>query len=142
MDDNKCAELFVDLYKQQMERFRQTQEIEWKANIALWTLLAGAVYLTKDHYLGIPSCAAYLAAFVIVVFHGLWLGKVHSSEHIDKRLWMRYRSDAIALLRPDKPLRKYETEAEDREWAPSWLLLEIGMTTIIAAFLAFLATRK
>lgn len=140
MEEEKRAELFVDLYKQQMERFHQTQEIEWKANIALWTLLAGAIYLARDHCLGIPRCVAYIAAFVIVLLHGCWLGKVHSSEHIDKILSTRYRSDALLLLRGS--LLKHEGETGERIFAPLWLALEIGMTLILAAFLAFLATRS
>jgi hypothetical protein len=139
--NEKCISVYLELYKQQMERFHQTQEIEWKANIALWTLLAGAIYLAKDHNLGVPKCFVYFAATGIVLLHCCWLVKVQSSEHIDKVLWMRYRSDALALLRPGKCPRKHETEADDRGWTPLWLLLEVGMTTILAALLAFLATR-
>jgi hypothetical protein len=131
---------YLELYKQQMERFHQTREVEWKANISLWTLLAGAVYLAKDHSLGIARCVAYFAVLLIVALHGWWLFKVHASEHVDKILWTRYRSDALLLLRGR--LLKHEGEVAERKWAPSWLALEIGMTAILALVLAYLATRK
>ncbi len=137
--DEERVQAYLNLYKQQMDRFRQTQEVEWKANISLWTLLAGAVYLARDHHLAIPHCISYTAALVVALLHGCWLCQVHSSAQIDKILWTRYRSEALLLLRGS--LRKHEEEVVERKWAPSWLLLEIGVTLILATFLAFLATR-
>ena len=49
MDDDKRIQGFLDLYKQQMQQFRNTQGIEWKANIGYWTLLAGANYFVAQH---------------------------------------------------------------------------------------------
>jgi hypothetical protein len=136
----KQVQAYLELYKQQMERFHQTQEVEWKANISLWTLLAGAIYLAKDHCLGIPRCIAYFAVFLIVVLHGCWLRKVHSSEQTDKIFWTRYRMEALMLLR-GKNVHKDEEEVGQRKWAFAWLSLELGMTLILSTFLAFLATR-
>jgi hypothetical protein len=137
--NDKRIQAYLELYKQQMERFRQTQEVEWRANISLWTLLAGAVYIAKDHHLGIPRCVACIAVIVISLLHGWWLHQIHKSEQTDKIFWTRYRSYALLLLRAD--LREDEKECAKREWAGSWLLLEVGMTLILASFLAFLATR-
>lgn len=43
MDETQRSVLdaFLTLYKQQMEHFRHTQQLEWKANFGIWTLLAG-----------------------------------------------------------------------------------------------------
>ncbi|MGH9433536.1 MAG: hypothetical protein ACRD3T_18555 [Terriglobia bacterium] len=42
MDDEQSrrVEALLHLQKEQMERFRHTQTIEWKDNFAIWTLLA------------------------------------------------------------------------------------------------------
>jgi hypothetical protein len=98
MDEEKRAELFVDLYKQQMEHYRHTQTVEWKGNFGIWTLLAGAIYLAKNNSFCIPASFA-LAPLAAPALHCLWLVMVLQSEQFDKHLWVRYRKEALEILR-------------------------------------------
>jgi len=146
MDETQRSVLegFLNLYKQQMEHFRHTQQIEWKANFGIWTLLAGAIYIVNKEVVHIPHRGWPMAVVLILLFaaaslHLLWLLKVHRSEIADKRFWTRYRADALQVIRGGST----DTLDEDeRPWnrKPSdelqWLALEVMVTVFLCVFLA------
>ncbi len=63
MDDDKRVQGFLDLLKQQIQNRQNTQEIEWKANIGFWTLLAGANYFVAQQHVSISLCWRFLCAY-------------------------------------------------------------------------------
>ena len=142
MDEEKRAQLFVDLYKQQMEHYHHTQTIEWKANFGVWTLLAGAIYLAKERFVSIPPCYALIILGIAPAIHGFWLYKVLASEQTDKKFWVRYRQEALLLLRSTPVL------PDEQQWERGigttilWLVVEVGVTFLLWALFLFLATRN
>jgi hypothetical protein len=138
MDEEKRVQAFIDLYKHQMERFRQTQDIEWKANFGLWTLLAGAIYLAKEKIIAILTCPlTFLLLFVLLVHVG-WLQRIHRSQQFDKKHWVRYRSEALSLLRVghDPAVFEDEKQAQTNLWTElTWRALEVGITFLLCAVL-------
>lgn len=142
-EDEKTAKTFISLYKQQMERFHQTQEIEWKVNIAFWTLLAAGTYLARGKGLAICPCAAWVLVFVVVTLHLWWLLMIHKSEQTDKKFWVRYRAEALAIIR-GKPVHDDEKEEHSNRSGFDellWLVPEVGMTALLVSVLAYLATQ-
>lgn len=137
MDDDKRAQGFVDLYKQQMQNRQSTQEVEWKANIGFWTLLAGANYFATQHHICISlRCAAFIC-LLTVIMHGWWLYMIHLSEEADKTLLMRFRGEALQLLRTaGSPEHEDENRTERSEW--QWLIPELWLTFALSALLCFL----
>jgi hypothetical protein len=119
-----------------MERFRQTQAVEWKCNFGVWTLLAGAIYFVAQHPINIRSCIALVILSVFVILHGCWLYKIHQSEQFDKVLWVRYRKEALRLLHGDSGVYEDETKSKRsfRDEA-TWLLMEVGITLLLCALL-------
>jgi hypothetical protein len=87
MDDEKRVTAFIELYRQQMERYRQTQDVEWKVNLSIYASLAGAIYFIAQHPLQIGSCIAILLFLIIPglipFMHAWWLWKIHDSEQAD-----------------------------------------------------------
>ena len=138
MDEDKRVQAFIDLYKQQMERFRQTQEMEWKANFGLWTLLAGAIYLAKEKIIAIPTCPAAFFLLLVLGVHFGWLHRIHASQQFDKKLWVRYRREALSLLRvgQDSAVLEDEKQWETGLWTElTWRSLELGITLLLCAVL-------
>jgi hypothetical protein len=143
MDEAQRVEGFLDLYKQQMEHYHNTQKIEWKANLGIWTLLAGTIYLAtqgKSLHVTPATCLAQLVlsilGLIVVALHCFWLYMIHQSEGVDKELWSRYRGEALILLRNGAALRSYEGENESKRRTSievAWLVVELGVT----AFLCF-----
>jgi hypothetical protein len=137
MDDDKRVQGFLDLLKQQMQNRQSTQEVEWKANIGFWTLLAGANYFAAQHNIPLSIGWALLICSLTVIMHGWWLIMIHRSEEADKKLWIRFRGEALRLLRTDGlPPLEDESRSRRREWP--WLLPEIWLTLALSALLCFL----
>jgi hypothetical protein len=141
MDEEKSrkVEALLDLCKQQMEQFRHTQQIEWKANFGIWSLLAGAIYIVAKEPLSahISRCYAALVLLVAIFIHALWLLKVHHSEVSDKRLWTQYRAEALPIIRDSKEALPEHEKPWERSPGEeiAWLSLEVTVTIILSAFL-------
>jgi hypothetical protein len=143
MENHEVARVFVDLYTQQMKRFGETQNIEWKANFGVWTLLAGAIYLAlqiKEHFqvLTIAPCIWVILSVVLVsgVFaHGLWLSKIHDSLAFDKKLWVTYRKEALKNLNANHDVIDLGDMDQTSTTKIVWLWLEIGVSLILSVIL-------
>jgi hypothetical protein len=133
MDEEKRAEGFLTLYKQQMQRFRETQGIEWKANFGVWTLLSGAIYFVSQHPITLPWPVALITCVGVVTGHGCWLNKIHQSEQFDKKLWVRYRGEALRLLRNGLNPNQDEEHFARAEWP--WLFVVLWLTGVLSLVL-------
>ena len=106
MSQNDRVEAYIELYRQQMDHYHKTQQVEWKGNFGVWTLLAAAIYLASEKPIAANHCivAAIIVPFIVVVVavsvHGWCLYKIHCSEECDKKYWARYRREARLLLLP------------------------------------------
>jgi hypothetical protein len=142
MSEEQQAQAFIAWFKQQMERFNQTQQVEWKGNFGVWSLLAGAIYLAKDKSITIAAnfpCLAVIILAVVFLCHLVWLLKIHDSQRVDKRLWVRYRGEALTLLRGGAALRKDETESERTFLQEAtWLTTEAGITLVLCVLVFIL----
>lgn len=133
MNDKERAEIYLSLYRQQMERYCKTQDVEWKANFGVWTLLAGAIYLAAKDTVAISGCLTAVILIGLVSVHCAWLLAMHRSENFDKRLWVQYRGKALRLADPDH----HGSDDFRRDWWAEviWLLLEVGMTIMLSVVL-------
>lgn len=160
MDDKDKVETYVKLYQQQMEHYHHTQDVEWRGNFGIWTLLAAAIYLTIEKSPVVQrvttcrSCLALIVCFgttlilsiILTVVHCRWLWLIHSSEDFDKRLWARYRKKAQFFMRNDPndlPDGEKDHLPDDEDFRGrttgqrwSWLLLEGGLTFVLCVFLS------
>lgn len=134
------VEAYVKLFDRQMTHHENTQGIEWKVNIGVWTLLAAAVVWASKNLVAaraIPCWGWTTALLLAVAAHALWLGLVHASEEADKKGWLGYRADAETVLRgrevrPDSGRGKIK--------ATAWLISEAGVTVAMALVLWLLVT--
>ena len=135
MEDEKRVQQFLTLYKQQMQRCRDTQGVEWKANFGVWTLLAGAIYFAAQHSIHVTHFAAGSMCIGTFVIHAWWLVKIHYSEEADKELWVRYRREALSLLLGGQTHRLRHENYSPRTWwkETQWLIVETWPTPVLAA---------
>lgn len=145
MNEHERAQGFLGLYKQQMQNRHYTQEVEWKANIGFWTLLAGANYVLVRYPISISPCYAFLICLTTVVMHGWWLRMIHNSEEADKRLWCCYRKEALLELRRGRAsddttetIKPPQDEKRMRRSEWLWLIPELWLTLALSGFLFFL----
>jgi hypothetical protein len=131
MNDKERAEIYVSLYKHQLDHYERTRDVEWKANFGIWTLLAGAIYLAAKETVTISRPLTAVGLTGVIVVHFFWLLAVQRSESSEVRLYSEYRHKALLLVDPEdrrpSDLRRYP-------WYKTlvWLVLEVGMTTILS----------
>lgn len=138
MDDKDRVEAYINLYKQQMERYKNTQNIEWKGNFGVWALLAGAIYLASGKEgATVPLSVAAPVLLLVIAIHLGWLISVHSSEEEDKKLWVQYRGKALRLLQHGGGTQADGADWVKRPWYKEliWLVLEVGMTASLSVTL-------
>ena len=140
MDDEQSrrVDALLRLYKEQMEHFRHTQDIEWKANFGIWTLLAAAIYIVVVAKEPVGIHRGWLVPVFLgfaVALHGSWLFMVHCSEVADKKFWTSYRADALRMV----SLAHKDEEPWKRQWWQEllWLALEVGVTFLLCVFLFY-----
>jgi hypothetical protein len=137
MNEKEKVEAYISLYKQQMDRFNNTQNLEWKANFGLWALLAGASYVAAQKPLIVPRFWAVFVLCGIVAVHIGWLSFIHGSQQVDRRLWMLYRRKAAAILQCEK---EQEDLLQPSRWErlfrePIWTFFEAMMTGLLCVIL-------
>lgn len=116
----------VEFYKQQMEHYHKTQEVEWKGTFGAWALAASAVALTFQEGVSFRSGWWLLLAVLVPACHITWLRLVHASQEEDKKLWTYYRNEASVLVELHEKYKDYAGRHGWREFF--WIATEAGPT--------------
>lgn len=129
MDPKDTVQLYINLCKNQMDRFTQTQVVEWKGNFGVWTLLAAAAYLVAKEHVHVPLCLAAVLLLLLNAAHIGWLKFIHDSEQFDKKLWVHFRTEALKAI----PGEAVGNELKHNEFV--WDLFEGGVTAVLSVAL-------
>jgi len=143
MTDKEKAYCFIELYKEQMNHFKQTRDIEFKVNIAFWTLIVLAGYflnliISSRSYSNF-NCFYIIIALLFLACHlFLWLLPISRSEKIDLHYIKEYR-DKIEDLAGEKPTPYYgETKDGQERRIMSWMICEATITCLLLIVLGIL----
>lgn len=142
MTDKEKADCLIELLKEQMNHFKQTRDIEFKVNIALWTVIVLAGY-----YLDLEICIVkwyhfiiyFGIAFIITYFHyRLWISPISKSEKIDLHYITEYR-DRVEELTGEKSI-PYNNKIKDdqNKRIRNWIFFELGITDFLLIILGVL----
>jgi hypothetical protein len=142
MTDKQKADCLIALHDTQMDHFRQTREIEFKVNLALWAaivlsgkFLQGQVYL--DNF---SSWLFFLffAAIVTVVHLLCWMMPIQRSEDLDNHFIMCYRKEVERLvgtkfprLEDRQPRCLWGIVDTLRPYGWSWIIFEVAITLFL-----------
>lgn len=125
-ETSRNLETCIVFYKQQMEHYHKTQEVEWKGTFGAWALAASAVALTfRNGFTFHPGCWVGLVLFVPAC-HAAWLWLIHASEEKDKKLWGYYRNEASKLVNLEEKYKNYNGRPVASELL--WVAIEAGPT--------------
>jgi hypothetical protein len=119
-EENKNAQ--IEIYKSEMERFNATREIQWKFNIAIWTLLALAIeFFAANDKVCISCCLLIILLIICGVLHFIFIRLVQGSLRSSKNKWNEMR-------------KKLGETGENTNWSQKdslWVLFQIGITIIL-----------
>jgi hypothetical protein len=126
-----------EIYKVEAEKYNKTRDIQWKMNLAFWTLLIVAIYAKTKHELRIPISAEISAGVLFIVFHLLFVLHIHGSL---ERSLNRMHNMANFLLGnevvPNKSLEYFEIKKISLSLG--WHILQIAITTGLVIMFIFL----
>lgn len=91
MTNDVKANYFLELIKIKTEHFKQTRNIEFKVNIAAWTLIAAAYHVISKAGNNI-NCYLILGMFVFAGIHIRWMYLIQRSEKRDIESIVRFRT--------------------------------------------------
>lgn len=108
--------------KAHMEQFRHSRDIQWKINVALWTLLsallAAGYSVERDAPVGRSWLASVLA--FLTVLHLWWLILVQVSLESDKSQWQQGENELAAGSRGDPEKTEGAAEGSAKRHKAGW----------------------
>jgi hypothetical protein len=130
METKEKNSLLIELCKIQMDHFEKTRNIEFKVNIALWTLIAlagkfGYGKIKLDHNSFFILLYTFFSV-VIVVLHWCWMKNIQNSENSDIALRNKYRSEIHKTIELELKLESNQNDSES-----SWVIIETGVTAVL-----------
>lgn len=146
MDEKEKIGPLIELYRMQMDHFEKTRNIEFKVNIALWTLivLVGQFSYGKIILSECCSLIVYIGiSCIIIVAHLYWMELIQASQDRDLGFRRIYRSIIHNVLKSTKDgnqnnkdlLQELSELSLDKlkstECAYRWIFCEVGITFIL-----------
>lgn len=124
MTDNEKINYLVEMIKVKMEHFKQTRDIEFKVNIAAWTLIVIA-YHPLSNLCNINTCCLIFGLFLFAFAHTSWMCLIDQSESKDLETVYNIRREI-----EEKSSFKYDTNITP-VCEKKWLFVECGFTVIL-----------
>ena len=134
MTDKEKADCLIELHKERLGKYKQTRDIEFKVNIALWTLIIVSGYYINGE-IELDSCKDYLifiipylliSILLIFAHFKFWMKPIQKSEDADNFYINQYRKKIAELadiqIKEHIPYNTY------------WIFYIVGIT----AFLLFI----
>lgn len=131
MTNKEKADCLIELHRERLGKYKQTRDIEFRVNIALWTLIiVSGYYINKE----IVLCSRndyfifiilYLLISILLAFghFKFWMKPIQKSEDVDNFYINQYREKIEELadiqIEKHKPYNKY------------WICYEVGITAFL-----------
>ncbi len=102
MSDENKTEVYLELFKAQFQRFENTRNIQWKINLAFWSMIIiSGSFLHGKYY---PNWWEVIV--IIILFLGMHLGwtiPIQKSLDFDKNLFSKYRHRLEIIVAEEAP---------------------------------------
>jgi hypothetical protein len=145
MTNNEQFQAWHDLSEHSYKEYNDRRELEWKINVAVWTLLSAVGYLLVSQKIHLGCRLVPL--FAMVPLHALWCIKIQRGEYREQQRADRYRIAAERILagqggapgeEEPKPLpqQRFFDRFKSYWW---WLFITVGMTSFVAAAVVTIA---
>lgn len=144
MESIEKAEALTEIVKARLEKYRQTRDLQFKVNIALWTLIV-LVGSRSEQILVLSDRNDYLFFGVVVLavvlgHYFFWLGPMSASMARDNAKALELQQQAVNLINSssDKPERSL---AEIKQCYRTTNFFLSGITLILMLLLGIFLAR-
>ena len=151
MTEKDKIDIYMELFKEYLNRFDLRRSYEWKFNIALWTSILIWIGISLREDIAIESCGQKLMAsmlasvhlIIFFVFSFLWSGFLHKSNKYDKDFAFEYKK-AIDLYMSSPREYVFGKIAEPNKlywkalinWSPLSQIMITGILLFISCFVS------
>jgi hypothetical protein len=103
MNETDKLQAYAELLKASLEKFNKTRDIQWKLNLALWTLMGALAGLLYGKWS--PSWAEAILALMAfsVVYFFFWAHPIQTSLEQDREQFSKYRNRIEQLAGEENP---------------------------------------
>lgn len=129
----------IEIYKERSAKFKNTQSVQWKMNISIWSLFALSIYHKRQ--MNFPTCEGccikwgcileIIIGILVIFIHGFFCYKIQKSLDSDKKIKhsiaQQLNASVDDLLNVQVDLEVVSTRSP---WA--WVILQISITIILA----------
>jgi hypothetical protein len=138
MNDKEKTDSLIELEKIRIDKYNHTRDLEFKVNIALWTLIVLVGYYYRNTLrIGTTTDLVFfiLVAVVVVLGHFFfWLNPISKSERRDYSRALTFQKAAEKLIgTKNAPAERNEKEIK-RDYL-KWNLFLAGITLMLFALL-------
>lgn len=126
----------IEIFRLRMDKFKNTQSIQWKMNLSIWTLLTLGIY--KSDLLQVHKHAIVPILLFIIGVHFVYCHLTQKSLDSDKRVMNDIASKLNNAKKIDDLIQvDISLEGSTSSWSSAWIWLQIALT-IALAFTLFL----
>jgi len=120
----------MDIYKGRLEKFKNTQSIQWKMNLSIWTLLTLAIY-NNNIFNNLDTCIKPIILFLISGIHLWYCILTQKSLNADKAIG----DDIVEQLNEIQDEQQQiivtlKKKGNHSNWA--WVVLQTAITVILS----------
>ena len=125
----------LEIYKVRSEKFRNTQLIQWRMNISIWTLLVLAIFYKSNvgfvhcnwHCISLTCSSEIAIAIFVIIIHWCYCNMTQKSLNYDKAL----NTDILEQLNNEVTSIAIDYKIKPRSsfW---WVILQTSLTVILA----------
>ena len=127
----------IEIYKERAAKFKNTQSIQWKMNLSVWTLLVLAIYNKKTLYLSGCNLQCITMGCIglvgIIVFHGWYCFMTQNTLNYDKAfndmiMAKLNSSDGTEIV---LDLKKEDIKQHIHDFGWPWIIIQTAITIIL-----------
>lgn len=127
----------TEIYKAEASKYDKTREIQWRLNLAFWTLIVLAALAKVEHHAELPAYVRLFVYFGFLVVYTLFIVEIKKSQI---RSFTRMRNLAKFIIESKERTRFSWKEVEHPKASLSWAweLMQFSITTLLLFALEFM----
>lgn len=120
-----------EVFRMRMDKFKNTQSIQWKMNLSIWTLLVLGIY--SSQLLQVQKYAIVPILLFIIGVHIVYCHLTQKSLDSDKRVMDDIAFKLNNANKIDDQIQvDINLEGSTSSWSSAWIWLQIALTIALA----------
>jgi len=139
----------IEIYKVQHSKFQKSQDLQWKFNIAMWTLIAAGIYFVGNRTFKVNGWDIPIVLLLIICFalsHRQFAKLNQRALGVGKAIWgtilIKLQSNDCSDIKVDfkKISEDFKLTPRDKKWIFFQVFATVVLLTVL--FIVYLQSRS